>query len=172
MRWWQALQQTSSHCENWPGKIAMDDCPKINHCQGCVSLTFRELSKTSSGNLCIAEIVLLMRISSWNIVLVSKAMFWAHMQSSSLKISPSMWLMALYIFARLFWRARKKLVKRPPGHKASSVNPRLTAQWVRPLNICHFQLKNNILWFLKIHSVYMYLFNLIAKDIQALLSNR
>ena len=26
-----------------------------------------------------------------------------------------MWFLALYIFARLFWRARETLVKQPPG---------------------------------------------------------
>ena len=55
---------------------------------GAVSLTFGELSKILSRNLCIAEIVLLMRISSWNFVRVPKAMLWAHAQSLSLKFSP------------------------------------------------------------------------------------
>ena len=55
-----------------------------------------------------------MRISSWNLVRVPKAMLWAHVQSFSLKFSPYMWLLALYIFARLFWRARETLVKQPP----------------------------------------------------------
>ena len=54
---------------------------------GVVSLTFRELSKIFSRNLCIAEIVLLMRISSRNFVRVPKAMLWAHIQSFSLKFS-------------------------------------------------------------------------------------
>ena len=40
---------------------------------GVVSLTFRELSKKFSRNFCIAEIVLLLRISSWNFVRVPKA---------------------------------------------------------------------------------------------------
>ena len=53
--------------------------------QGLVSLTFRELSKIFSRNLCIAKIVLRMRISSWNFVCVPKAMLWAHVQSFSLK---------------------------------------------------------------------------------------
>ena len=55
--------------------------------QRVVSLTFRDLSKIFSRNLCIAEIVLLMRISSWNFVCVpkAKAMLWAHIQSFSLK---------------------------------------------------------------------------------------
>ena len=44
--------------------------------QGGVSLTFREPSKIFSRNLCIAEIVLLMRILSWNFVRVPKAMLW------------------------------------------------------------------------------------------------
>ena len=53
-----------------------------------VSLTFRKLSKVFSRNLCIAEIVLVMRISSWNFVRVPKAMLWAHIQSFDLKFSP------------------------------------------------------------------------------------
>ena len=58
---------------------------------------------------------LLMRISSWNFVRVPKAMLWAHVQSFSLKFSLKMWFLTLYIFARLFWRAHKTLVKQPPG---------------------------------------------------------
>ena len=50
-----------------------------------------------------------------NFVRVPKAMLWAHVQSFGLKFSPSMWFLALYIFVRLFWRARKTLVKQPPG---------------------------------------------------------
>ena len=73
-------------------------------------------SKIFSRNLCIAEIVVHMRISSWNFVRVPKAMLWAHVQSFSLSFSSSMWLLALYIFARLFWRDRETLVKQPPGH--------------------------------------------------------
>ena len=41
---------------------------------GVVSLTFCKLSKIVSQNLCIAEIVLVMRISSWNFVCMPKAM--------------------------------------------------------------------------------------------------
>ena len=73
---------------------------------GGVSLTFHELSKIFSRNLYIAEIVLLMRISSWNFVLV---------QRFRLKLSLSMWFPALCIFAILFWTIRKTLVKQPPG---------------------------------------------------------
>ena len=46
--------------------------------QGVVSLRFRELSKICSRDFCIAEVVLLMIISSWNFVRVSKAVLWAH----------------------------------------------------------------------------------------------
>ena len=52
-----------------------------------------------------------MRISSWNFVRV----LWAHLLSLSLKFSPYIWFLPLYIFARLFWRAREALVKQPPG---------------------------------------------------------
>ena len=41
---------------------------------GVISLTFRELSKIFSWNLCIADIIVLLRISSWNFVRVPKAM--------------------------------------------------------------------------------------------------
>ena len=51
------------------------------------SLTFRELSKIFSQNLCVAEIVLLMRISSWNFVRVSKSLLWAHVPNFSLTFS-------------------------------------------------------------------------------------
>ena len=60
----------------------------IHDNQEGVSLTFRELSKIFSGNLCVAEIALSMRISSWNFVHVTKAWLWAHTQSFSLKFSP------------------------------------------------------------------------------------
>ena len=53
-----------------------------------VSLKFRELSKKFFQTMCIAEIVLLMRISSLNLVHVPKTMLWAHVQSFSLKFSP------------------------------------------------------------------------------------
>ena len=78
-----------------------------------VSLKFRELSKTFSRNLCIAEIVLFVRISSWNFVRVPKATLWAHVQSFNLKFSTQKWFPARFVFARLFWRARKTLVKQP-----------------------------------------------------------
>ena len=82
--------------------------------EGVVSLMFHELSKIFSRYLCIAEIILLMRISSWNFVCVPTAMLWAHIQSFSLKFSPWMWFLVLYIFARLFWRPHKTLMKQPP----------------------------------------------------------
>ena len=50
---------------------------------GSVSLAFLKLSKTLSQNLCIAEIELLMKISSWNFVCVPKACFWANIQNVS-----------------------------------------------------------------------------------------
>ena len=87
----------------------------MNDPGGFVSLTFCELSKIFSRNVCVAEITLLMSISSWNFVRVHKAMLWAHVQSFTLKFSPSMWFLTLYFFARLFWRARETLVKQPPG---------------------------------------------------------
>ena len=44
--------------------------------QGSVLLSFREHSKIFSRSFCIAEIVLHMRISSWNFVHVPKTMLW------------------------------------------------------------------------------------------------
>ena len=81
---------------------------------GVVSQRFQELSKIFSWNLCIAEIILLVWISSWNFVRVPKAMLWAHIQSFNLKFSPELWFPALCIFTRLCWRAREMLVKQPP----------------------------------------------------------
>ena len=43
-------------------------------------------------------------------------LLWAHVQSFSLKFSLKMWFLALYIFARLFWRARETLVKQHPDY--------------------------------------------------------
>ena len=43
---------------------------------GGVSLMFHKLSKIFSWNLCIAEIILLINISSWNFVCVPKDMLW------------------------------------------------------------------------------------------------
>ena len=82
---------------------------------GVVSLKFCELSKITSRNLCIAEVVLLMSNSSWNFIRVPQALLTAHVQRFSLKFSPQMWMLALYIFARLFWRARETLVKQSRG---------------------------------------------------------
>ena len=59
----------------------------LGHGKGGASLMFHELPKMFSPNLWIAEIVLLMRISSWNFVLVLKAMLGADVQSLSLKFS-------------------------------------------------------------------------------------
>ena len=73
--------------------------------KGCVSLMIQELSKIFSWNLCIVEIVLLMRISSWNL---------GTHTNFSLKFSSWMWFMALNIFARLFSRACEMIVKQPP----------------------------------------------------------
>ena len=80
---------------------------------GDISLKFCELSKILSRNLYIAKIVLLVRISSWNFARVPKAMLCSHVQSFSLKFSPYIWFLALYIFTRLFQRARKTLLKQP-----------------------------------------------------------
>ena len=55
--------------------------------QGVISLMFHELSNIFSRNFCIAEIVFLMIILSWNFVRVPKAMLWPHVQSFSLKFS-------------------------------------------------------------------------------------
>ena len=53
---------------------------------------------------------------------------WAHVQSFGLKFSSQMWLLALYIFRRLFWRARETLVKQPPD---TSPGP-----WIAERNPC------------------------------------
>ena len=55
----------------WPWMVWIKST--VTKPQGVVSLTFRELSKILSRNLCIAEIVLVIRISSWNFVRVPKA---------------------------------------------------------------------------------------------------
>ena len=78
-------------------------------------LPFPSSPKILSRNLCIAKIVLVMRISSWNFVRVSKAWLWGHVHNFGLRFSPQMLFLALYIFARLFWRARETSVKQPPG---------------------------------------------------------
>ena len=97
-------------------QIKLEEQMPCTH-QGVVSLTFRKLSKIFSWNLCTAEIVVLVRISSWNFVRVPKAMLWAHIQSLSSKFSPQMWFPVLCIFARLFWRDHEMLVKQHPGPK-------------------------------------------------------
>ena len=53
---------------------------------GVVSLTFRQLSKKLSRNLCIAQIVLVIRISSWNFVRVPKVLLWAHIQIFTINV--------------------------------------------------------------------------------------
>ena len=62
-------------------------------------------SKIFSRNVCIAEIVLLVRISSWNFVRVPKVILWAHVQSFSLKFSKEMWFQASsdVLILRYFW---------------------------------------------------------------------
>ena len=61
-----------NHSNRWPNITEMSSCV-LAPVPGVVSLTFRELSKIFSRNLCIAEIALLMRISSWNFIRVPKA---------------------------------------------------------------------------------------------------
>ena len=86
---------------------------------GGVSLTFRELSKVFSRNVCFAQIVVLRRISSWNVVRVPKARLWEYVPSSNLKFPWWIWFLVLYIFARLmestwntpFLTATKQLYK-------------------------------------------------------------
>ena len=89
---------------------------------GIVSLTVRELSKIFSRNLCIAGIVLFMRSSGWNFVHMAEAFLWPHVQGLSLKFSPYMWFLALYILAILLWRARETLVKQPQANSTHSAD--------------------------------------------------
>ena len=115
---------------NWPSLITVltgfsqqdpwaavlwSECEQTFRFQGVVSLTFRELSKIISQKYATPEITFMIRISSWNLVGVPKAWLWAHVQSFSLKF----WSQALFLqytnFERIFWRARKTLVKQPPG---------------------------------------------------------
>ena len=63
--------------------------------------------------ICILLKSYLPRISSWNFVRAPKAKPKAI--SFSLKFSTEMLFLALYVFARLFWRAREMLVKQPPA---------------------------------------------------------
>ena len=86
---------------------------------GGVSLTFCQLCKIFSLNLCIADFVLRMRIRGWNVLRVPKAMLWTHVQSFSFKFSPYMWFLELYIFARLFSIARETLMKPHPDWMCS-----------------------------------------------------
>ena len=60
---WQYVMQEANYKSAVAGAI-------VWHQPGVVSLTFHELSKIFSRNLCIAEIVLVMKISSWNFVRV------------------------------------------------------------------------------------------------------
>ena len=120
---------------------------------GVVSLTFHELSKIFSRKLCIAKIVLVIRISSWNFVRVPKALLWAHVQSFRLTFLPQMWFLVLCIFARFFWRARETLVKwfrcfyfhpytvHPPSisYQFCTLNYGPFCNTLRPKrNVCHF----------------------------------
>ena len=91
---------------------------------------FRKLSKIFSLNLCIAEIILLMRISSWNFILEPKATLWAHVQNFSLKFLPQMWFLVLYIFTRIFlensWNVSETnpwCISSHAGYSMESANP-------------------------------------------------
>ena len=131
--------------------------------QGVVSLMFCELSKIFSWKLCIAEIVLLMRISSWNFVRVPKAMLWAHVQSFSLKFSTQMWFLALCIFARSFWRAREMLVKQPP--EVHVPGNHLLSELFIQIQCSHLQLPfNSIMFFGFMYSETIILFQLLYID--------
>ena len=82
--------------------------------QRAVSLTLRELSKIFSRNRCIVEIVLLLRISSWNFEIVPKALLWAHVQICSLKFASEVWYLSLCIFVRLFLQSSRNVSETTP----------------------------------------------------------
>ena len=82
-----------------------------------------------SRHLYVTKIVLFMGISGWNFVRVPKAMLWAHIQSFSLNFSAYMLFLALYMFARLYWKARETLVKQPPGQHSAIRSILLLAHW-------------------------------------------
>ena len=63
-----------------------------------------------------------------------KAKLWAHVQSLSLKFSPKIWFLILYIFVRLFWRA---FVSQPfVKHQLSPGSTYPIAQWPGTSKIC------------------------------------
>ena len=83
---------------------------------GVVSLMFHKLSEIISPKYTMPEITFTVRISSWNLVCVPKAWLWAHVQSFSLKFSSEVRFLQYTNFKRISWRARKMLVKQPPGY--------------------------------------------------------
>ena len=103
--------KTPRHWPLWRGSIG-DQWIPLTKSQGVVSLTFRELSKKISRNLCITQIVLLMRISSWNFVRVP--CFWHTYNFSDWNSHHKCDFWCCLFFARIFWGARETLVKLPP----------------------------------------------------------
>ena len=87
-----------------------------------VSLTFHEFSKIFSRNLCTAEMVLLMRISSWNSVRVAKAWLWIHATRTQFQLEIII-INVIYVtvyFREIILSARETLAKQAPGVPWSS----------------------------------------------------
>ena len=77
--------------------------------QGVVSLRFRELSQDILSNLCITEIVLLMRISSWNFVREPKAMLLGTRTKFQLKILPINVISGIVYFREIILESSRNL---------------------------------------------------------------
>ena len=101
--------------QKWPG--------------GCFTNASRALQKILS-NLCIAEIVLLMGISSWNFVRVPNVMLWAHVQSFSLKLSLTIYVISgIVYFHEIILESSRNISETPPW----SSGPGVPENPMRPL---------------------------------------
>ena len=108
-----------------------------------VSLMFHELTKIFSPNLCIAEIVVLMRILSCNFVHVPKAMLWAHVLSFSRKSSLYIWFSGIVNFREIILESSQNVIKTTP------LNPLLHYMHIKwlPFYKQHFP-NNSLKWIL------------------------
>ena len=107
-----------------------------------VSLMSPELFKTFSQNLCIAENQTSYENFKLKLCTCAQSMALGTRTNFSLKFSPYIGFLALNIFAILFWRACKTLVKQPPGSFCSQGINSHDIDNVR--RACHFFFEGHI----------------------------
>ena len=125
-------------------------------CVLCVSLAFRELSEIFFRNLCIAEIVRRIRISSWNFACTPKAMLWIALGTRTkfqLEILTIYVISGIVYFREIY--TRETLVKQQCGCFTTQDEPsknlcdvKYSLMWSYSLISSIFCVRNSVIKFL------------------------